>query len=391
MSHKSLGVFMSNNKCGVVFICLFIFLTNSVVSAKSIDCQNHICSIVVDVGSTKSALHFFQFDKNHDQEPINIEEISSYANKIHPGLATINSSKISEYLDKLFAKVSISKPVTVFIYATAGMRLLSQEQQEELFKEVRSWFFQHKNFVLIDLKTISGSDEGFYGWLAVNYKNGALLGNAEPAGVLDTGGASVQIAFPITEPNKFSASELKHIKIYGKVHTIYVHSFLGLGFTESLHQLFDEPGCYSIGYQTASDIIGTGNDIDCKGVVDLLLLVHSVANTIKPVITHALVKNWVVMGGLSSFAKFSPFHFENNKLQAEDIIKYGIGFYCKTPWSSLKSQLPDDPYLAFDCFGSVYYYELLVNGYGFDPTQDIQFDAGNGATDGWALGVILTH
>ncbi|OGV25708.1 MAG: hypothetical protein A3F18_01375 [Legionellales bacterium RIFCSPHIGHO2_12_FULL_37_14] len=384
---------MRKNKIlAVIGFVISIFFIQPIFSAD-LDCALHNCTIVIDSGSTKSQLHFFQYDKNAADEAINIEEISSLDNKVSPGLNSLYTEDVNKYLHTLFSKLQLNNSIPVYMYATAGMRLLPKEKQDKLYKEVRKWFATQNHFQLVQLKTISGSDEALYAWLSVNYLQDRLKDNAarNTIGVLDTGGSSVQIAFAVPNEDKISPDDLKHFKLYGKTINLFVHSFLGLGRTDLGHQLIDESDCYTKGYQLISGKIGTGNYlINCTEKIDLLLKVHNVASTVKPVLEKSDVKEWYVMGGASYLAATSPFHFSNNVLQPLTLMTVGAPYYCKTPWDVLTNQFINDPYLEDYCLSSVYFAKLFIDGYGLYENQDIQFNK-DAATEGWTLGVILMH
>merc|ERR1719502_781810 len=97
---------------------------------------------------------------------------------------------------------AIWKDVPVMVFATAGMRLVEQTKAQALYEGLRAGLltsdfpFDRDAFVA---KTITGREEGVYGFVAANYLSehiGAdlLVKNAELMGVMDLGGSSTQIA-----------------------------------------------------------------------------------------------------------------------------------------------------------------------------------------------------
>lgn len=91
----------------------------------------------------------------------------------------------------------------LFVWATAGMRLLSDEDQAALFDTLYAVTRNHTAFAVAradGFRTLSGRDEGIYGWLAANSLAGADLtavtpyGSMPPTlGALDLGGGSAQV------------------------------------------------------------------------------------------------------------------------------------------------------------------------------------------------------
>ena len=71
----------------------------------------------------------------------------------------------------------------VLIYATAGMRLLRNAQQEHIWSEIRALLSDHTDYdcpfsfkrETSQARTITGATEGVYGWLSVNYATGCLI------------------------------------------------------------------------------------------------------------------------------------------------------------------------------------------------------------------------
>lgn len=111
----------------------------------------------------------------------------------------------------------------LFILATAGMRLIDHEQQNQILTNVRTGIASNFNFHFPEgnLEIISGKQEGIYQWLAINYvldkfeqpaNDHISEGNFErpkTVGAIDMGGASMQIAMEVTPDlslDRFSVS-----------------------------------------------------------------------------------------------------------------------------------------------------------------------------------------
>lgn len=112
------------------------------------------------------------------------------------------------------------KETPLYILATAGMRMLSSSQQEDILKHLREGILQKYQFLFPEgnLEIISGKQEGIYQWLAINYVLGKFRHSETPqvispvreneddnlilrprtVGAIDMGGASMQIAMEIT-------------------------------------------------------------------------------------------------------------------------------------------------------------------------------------------------
>ena len=91
------------------------------------DCERHYCAAVVDAGSSGSRIHWYSYDLDRQHSPIHIHE--AYSKKIKPGLSSIahDSASVAGYMDQLTSEFSQSG-VPVYLYATAGMRLLPSDK-----------------------------------------------------------------------------------------------------------------------------------------------------------------------------------------------------------------------------------------------------------------------
>jgi len=189
---------------------------------------------ILDGGSTGSRLHVFEFVMDDDNDENDVVECvrrgSSRANiplsafgrleseRTTIPLPPLNSTYVAEHMLPLFeyaASVIPSEyhPYTSVKYqATAGMRLLSESEQEAVYDALYQGLMESETFVFRgmergDIATLSGELEGFYGVVAANYLQGIV--NAElrfiadgnetsefgPVGALDMGGSSTQIVF----------------------------------------------------------------------------------------------------------------------------------------------------------------------------------------------------
>lgn len=154
------------------------------------------------------------------------------------------------------------------------MRLIPKNKQDEIYNNIYQFYEKSKyKFILKrnNLQTISGDDEGYYGWLAVNYLGGTISANLErikprTIGALDLGGGSTQILF---EPNETT------IETPISQENIFRHSYLGTGaetlyntyiqylLSESTSKIFSNP-CLNTGFVEKhvnfnKTIIGNGN------------------------------------------------------------------------------------------------------------------------------------
>lgn len=374
-------------------IYLFAFLalfTSFSVNAANDDCLQHQCMAVMDAGSTGTRLHIFSYDFDKSKTPINIKEL--WAKKVKPGLATLEPTPaaMDYYLSTLFVDAPTVK-MPAYFYATAGMRLLSQPKQRQLYDLVEKWFAKRPEWELKSAKTITGAEEGLYAWLVVNNQLGRLNSDDKGSvGVMDMGGASVQIVFPVEKTEGINNSDLVEIDLYGRHQKLFIHSFLGLGQTEVAHQYLDVASCFSNNYQLTDGLAAAGNANLCENEISHLINeVHRVSPLVQPVLTQNPVNNWYVLGGMAELAITKPFQFlDKRQFTNELLLDQANSLVCQQQWPNLIAQFPTNEYLYGYCLFPSYYYALMVEGYGIQAKQPINYLTSNQGGD-WPLGVVL--
>ena len=147
---------------------------------------------------------------------------------------------------------SVEADTPVFLLATAGMRLLTEEQQVGILKETCHFFKAQSNFRIdkpssagpcgSSIRIITGEEEGLFGWLSVNYLMDGFTGRSQGRttyGFLDMGGASTQIAFEpsLAERNNPENSLIEvRLRLLGGeevIHKVFVTTWLGYGTNQA--------------------------------------------------------------------------------------------------------------------------------------------------------------
>lgn len=372
------------------FLLLFSLLLGTIVHAEFSPCASHHCVAVIDAGSTGSRLHLYSYDVDASQTPQHITEF--FSKQVRPGLSTVplNQSAINQYLTDLFANTPTTS-MPLYFYSTAGMRLLPHDQQESYYEKLKQWFASQSQWQLISARTIQGKEEGVYGWLAINYELGTLNSSSKSlVGVMDTGGASVQITFPLTNPQYVNSEDQILINIYGRQLQLYSHSFLGLGSVELEHQFFEVADCFSNNYPLSNGTLGHGNATSCeKEVTTLVNSVHHVDKIVKPVLDSNPVKQWYALGGLSAIAQDKSLSFDKSEFTISALTEKANKNVCQKDWTFLNNQDPKNEYLYGYCLKASYFYSLLTEGYGINPNESIHYFSKENHFKDWTLGVVL--
>ncbi|PSN61850.1 hypothetical protein BS50DRAFT_562041 [Corynespora cassiicola Philippines] len=227
-------------------------------------------AVILDAGSSGTRVHVYRWlnsdkarAKASDKQLHSLPEIETdkkWTKKIHPGISTFGENPQDvgpDHLDKLLSHALKHVPLDevsetpLFLLATAGMRILPEQQRNDVLAEVCDYARKNTQFQLPDcdlhVQVIPGETEGLYGWIAANYLLGGF-DNAEDNdhgkghhtyGFLDMGGASSQIAFApnATEAEKH-ANDLTLLRLRSLDGTpleyqVFVTTWLGFGVNEA--------------------------------------------------------------------------------------------------------------------------------------------------------------
>ena len=226
--------------------------------------------IIFDAGSSGTRLHIYRWlDSDKAREEAGVKELQSlpvletnskWTKKIHPGIATFGEKPDRvgpDHLESLYDKArkviptALEEDTPVFLLATAGMRLLPEDQRNQLLRYICSYTRSYTKFKLPDcdvhIQVIPGEVEGLYGWVAANYLLGGFDAPKHHAhgkdhhtyGFLDMGGASAQIAFaPNATEAERHANDLKLLRLRtldgtAAEYQVFTTTWLGFGVNEA--------------------------------------------------------------------------------------------------------------------------------------------------------------
>ncbi|KAG0695272.1 nucleoside phosphatase family-domain-containing protein [Suillus ampliporus] len=228
--------------------------------------------IVIDAGSSGSRLQIYswkdpdvvlseQGDDVRDKLPKvekGVQEGEDWIMKVEPGLSTFadNPEDVSEYLAPLLKHArsqippSLEPETSLFLLATAGMRLLTPVQQARVLSATCKYLKSASSFRIdgeskdgpcgSSVQIITGEEEGLYGWIAVNYLMDGFYGMDKKTtyGFLDMGGASTQIAFEPSDTLSGDKENLVDVRLRllggDEVnHSVFVTTWLGYGTNQA--------------------------------------------------------------------------------------------------------------------------------------------------------------
>ncbi|KAG7231736.1 hypothetical protein INR49_010440 [Caranx melampygus] len=348
--------------------------------------------------------------RDHDHKPV--------VKKIKPGISTLATTptQASDYLHPLlsFAAAHVPKnkhkETPLYILCTAGMRLLPESQQAAILEDLVTDVPLEFDFLFSSshAEVISGKQEGVYAWIGINFvlgrfdhadeedatvevttssQNQRPISRRRTVGIMDMGGASLQIAYEVPSAITFSSPEQEEagksvlaefnlgcdVEHTQHVYRVYVTTFLGFGgnmarqryedqlvnktlaknrfLTTQMGLSEDKPyldPCLPVGLSDAVVrgnhtlyLRGQGDWARCQEAVQPFLGLHN--GTMSPGGVYQAPINF----SNSEFYGFSEFYY-----CMEDVLRIGGQYnsdkysraakeYCSTKWSTLKQRLDD--------------------------------------------------
>lgn len=224
--------------------------------------------IVIDLGSSGSRLVVYQWPKDSPaaddhhalKSPPSITTKKEWTRKTLPGILSFSKSGVRNLWTNHFSNlIEFAENIVpqdqhsqtpVFVLATAGMRLLPEDEQKHILREICRVIRQNSQFHLPDCKecvqVIDGATEGLYGWLSANYLLGKFdnydssSSDHESIGFMDMGGALTQIAFvpSLAEDREAHHDDLSRIILRNRNGDtqdwrVFVETWLGFGANEA--------------------------------------------------------------------------------------------------------------------------------------------------------------
>jgi hypothetical protein len=212
---------------------------------------------IIDAGSSGSRLYVYDVKGEGKIIKVVYPTQEQAATSKGRALSSVvnHSDSVKAFLDTMTSKYNSNETIPLYILATAGMRMVSEGKADSIYEKIRSQPRVHNGFRLETAMTISGRYEGLYAWIAANK-------NTDRYGILEIGGASMQIAFATNKPCDTCISR------NGKI--IYSKSYLGGGVDQVYNKHKNEnPPVFTEGLNDVSNLydkdpvfIGLGKPIE---------------------------------------------------------------------------------------------------------------------------------
>jgi hypothetical protein len=371
--------------------------------------------VMVDAGSSGTRAHIYKWEATKGIPDVQPAPNSSagWVHKVKVRLADARDDvKVVATIFDPIIKFATSRippqfiaKTRIFVYATAGLRLLSDIDQQRVMAATFDYLAQNSPFKvkLAHVRVIDGIEEGVFGWVSVNHLLRNFVNNRPTVGALDMGGASFQIALEVGAKDK----AVHYITLGTKRIPLYAYSYLGYGANEALKQLTrslfavipasDTPAqhpCYPAeftgGFPTDSGrkFVGTGDFEKCAALATDILLGA----------THFDSVHVPNLAATDSFVAMASFYYLNNflKLPANSTLaelKTAISGFCATKWADTVKNGADPEYAKGYCWYGIYQWALLSTGYHFQDgkTNIRKLDDINGVDLSWTIGAMLSH
>ncbi|KAE9451509.1 hypothetical protein C3L33_16580, partial [Rhododendron williamsianum] len=459
----------------VLMVLLCLFLCAAVIYAiqfcYSSWSQTSKFYVVLDCGSTGTRVYVYRATINHKKDgnlPIlltSLPEGFQRKKSSHSGRA-YNRMETEPGFDKLVHNVSglkgaikpliqwaekqipkhAHKTTSLFLYATAGVRRLPSSESQWLLKNAwsilrNSPFFCQREWI----KIISGMEEAYYGWIALNYHTGVLGSIPKKAtfGALDLGGSSLQVTFE-SEEKVHRETSLK-MSIGPVNHQLSAYSLSGYGLNDAfdksvVHLLKRLPSvskadlatgnveikhpCLQSGYKeqyfctecssiyqggesplsggkglvkggkpgTLIQLIGAPKWEECRTLAKIAVNLSEWSNLnpgidcdLQPcALSNNLPRPYGQFYAMSGFFVVYRFFNLSSDATLDDVLEKGQEF-CEKTWETAKNSVVPQPFIEQYCFRAPYTVLLLREGLHITDNQII-IDSGSIT---WTLGVAL--
>jgi apyrase len=433
----------------LIHISLFCLSFGGKEAAERIGTSEFFYSIVIDAGSKGSRLIIFRWVPPSESDRVRRSQIvipeTVGMKRVRPGLSTfaLSPGDVRESLkslidyatDQLSLIEELFEFIPIYIKCTAGMRDLTPARRDAVMENSISFIKNYSPFYFDEnmASVISGEEEGAYAWLSINALRGRLgIDRGQSTyGVIDLGGASLQIAFVPDESHyvlqncyPLTLTDQSEYRLYSKS---YLHYGIVEGnrrhtskiITDSILKIESvskiENPCYYANYEFKPQFVNSFPiDVNMTGTGDFDRCAAELRDLFKKESVQCWVRDCTFDGvyqprlgerpfvGISNLGKFVNVTGLDKFTSLKSIKERGRQI-CSLSHDQVEETYPNSTNTKSRetlCFSLAYIYTLLTYGLGFTISDDVEFhpfkvsqiefteDEGNVNID-WALGAVV--
>ena len=352
-----------------------------------------------------------------------VKELDPSPSKIKPGISELadDPSQVEAYMMQLLESGKKTIPqdkqssTPIYLLATAGMRLVPTDQANTILDEVRKLFHDKAKcpFLFqedVDVRIISGTAEGIYSWITVNFLTGIFGTNQASYGSLDLGGASHQNTWDLKRkknPETFS------ITVAGKNYNIVARSYLGYGqdearelYLESIVKKIDcsqneecavKSPCHDKGFKESLEFNGQARVFEgtarveaCKDIIRNLFFFCRSRDLKKCPFSNQPRLRGKFYGFSALYHVLTDIKAVCSDCQSNFVTTGKIDIHLKSFCGENYDEINKNRYSKDRCFSANYIYELLTAGYRLSLEKKITTaNSLNGFDVDWKMGAVL--
>eukprot|EP01095_Lingulamoeba_sp_RSL-Kostka_P017798 TRINITY_DN9482_c0_g1_i1.p1 TRINITY_DN9482_c0_g1~~TRINITY_DN9482_c0_g1_i1.p1 ORF type:complete len:498 (-),score=164.73 TRINITY_DN9482_c0_g1_i1:134-1627(-) len=403
--------------------------------------------VIVDLGSSGSRLSIYNWKKNQTEfvqpAPYDAIEGDYWYYSQRPGVSqfaedpeaagpNLKNLLNNATYDLNSINVNISN-VPIFLYATAGLRLLEDYQSQAILESIRNYVKSNYDFYFQDdyCRIISGTEESVFDWLSVQqilFLHDAW--NSNTFGILDMGGGSTEFTmFPKNSEkgNVYDQDDFIVVEYQNHDYDCYAYSYLDYGHNEARDEvqqlivddwevnqyigpnpcmLYNDTEIITLKDKNGEDhdytFNGTGLSQECDSYIEKFINKTpgdcpyefcSIGNNYQP-----KVSEYSSFVALDNLPRVVNGFFQLGTQPKLDSLNAASNSFCTLSLNQAieehTSVGSEDEFIVRNyCFEGRYAYKLLTYGFGFDSSsQQILFsDPLYGVDISWTLGAMINN
>lgn len=243
------------------------------LSSNALSRSEYAYGLMLDAGSSGTRLHMFRWTFNQQGDLAELmpraEDSDRFTSALMLASFAENPAAAGPAMMKIVDPAIPYIPdlarngTSLFVKATAGMRLLETSKAQAILDEVRGYLSNKQNcpFRFVSADIISGEEESIFTYVSTNYYL-QRLSPKDTVGAIEMGGASMQVVFnPTTDvrDNEFQ------FYMKGIRHTVYAKSYIRFGADEAVTRFFERVAsdrsdvtspCHNSGFKETASIAG---------------------------------------------------------------------------------------------------------------------------------------